>query len=162
MLVRKAKIKDLPRVTELAVALLKYHENLDPYFTAAKDVEAVYLKFFKTCIYSPKRLLLVVEENSEIVGYALGESASRPPVFKIRRIGVINDMFVVEKLRKCGIAKIFLEQLFIWFRSKQLDYVQLGVHVRNQTGKKAWAKYGFEDFMSTQRAEIGMVGTRLR
>ncbi|MBT9163483.1 MAG: hypothetical protein DDT24_00391 [Chloroflexi bacterium] len=94
--VRKAKIKDLPRITELAVALLKYHENFDPYFTPDKDVKAVYHKFFKTCVYSPKRLLLVAEPNSEIVGYALGESTSRLPIFKIRTIGVINDMFVVD------------------------------------------------------------------
>lgn len=159
MIIRKAKIKDIPKLVQLAVGLLEYHENFDPYFAPAKDVKDVYARFFKKCVYSATKQLLVAEHNDEIAGYALGEIISRPPVFKIRNIGVINDMFVAEKFRKSGIAKQLLTELLDWIKSKKskypkLNYIELSVHTKNEIGQKAWTKYGFKEFMSKQRVKI--------
>jgi len=155
MEIRKAKLKDITQIADFAVSLLKYHHDIDSYFAPAKDVKDVYRKFFKRCIYSKNRYLLVAEEDNKVIGYALGELGSRPPVFKIRKIGFISDMFVDKNFRKSGIAKQFLAKLFIWFKSKKLKYIELTVHVKNEIGNKAWAKYGFEDYMKKQRVELG-------
>lgn len=159
MTIRKAKIKDVAKLVLLAIDLLKYHENFDPYFTPAKDVKDVYAKFFKGCIFSTTKQLLVAEHDRDIIAYALGEISSRPSVFKIRNIGVINDMFVAKKFRKTRIAKKLLAELLCWFKDKglkypRLNYVELSVHTKNEIGQKAWAKYGFKEFMSKQRMKI--------
>ena len=151
MMIRKAKLKDIAQITELALKLIKYHANFDPFYTPAKNVKEVYYKFFRRCVYSPNRLLLVAEEQNKIRGYALGETGSRPPVFKIRKIGLVSDMVVDEKMRKKGIAKLFLSELFDWFRNKKLDCAELTVHSKNEVGRKAWSKCGFETYMSKQR-----------
>lgn len=155
MEIRKATLKDIKQMIDCALSLLKYHYDFDPYFAPVKNVKDVYQKFFKRCIYSNKRHLLVAEENKKIIGYALGELGSRPPVFKIRKIGFINDVFVERKFRKLGIAKQFLLELYKWFKSKKLEYIELTVHVKNEIGKKAWTKYGFEDYMVKQRIKMG-------
>ena len=159
MIIRKATIKDVPQLMLLAIDLLKYHENFDPYFAPAQDVNNIYEKFFTGCIFSTTKQLLVAEHDRGIIAYALGEISSRPPVFKIRNIGAINDMFVAKKFRKTGIAKKLLTELMCWFKDKGLkypglNYVELSVHTKNEVGQKAWAKYGFKEFMSKQRIKI--------
>ena len=154
MQIRKAKLKDIKQTADYGVSLLKYHYDFDPYFAPAKNVNDVYLKFFKRCIYSKNRHLLVAEENGKIIGYAIGELGSRPPVFKIRKIGFISDIFVEKEFRKLGIAKQFLLELNKWFKSKKLKHIEMTVHAKNEIAKKAWAKYGFEDYMIKQRVEI--------
>ena len=159
MIIKKAKIKDVPNLVQLAVELLKYHESFDSYFAPAKDAKDVYAKFFKRCIYSTTRQLLVAEHDGEIAGYALAEISSRPQVFKIRNIGTINDMFVAEKFRKTGVAKQLLAKLLDWVKSKKskypkLDYIELSVPSKNEIGQKVWAKYGFKEFMNKQRMKI--------
>lgn len=154
MVIRKAKLRDVKQVTEYGVSLLKLHHEFDPYFAPAKNVYEVYRKFFKGCIYSKNRRLLVAVEKGEIVGYAIGELSSRPPVFKIRKIGFVSDIFVEKKFRKLGIAKQFLRELKIWFKSKKLKHIELTVHVKNEVGKKAWAKYGLEDYIIKKRVEM--------
>lgn len=159
MIIRKAKIKDVPIIVKLAMELLKYHKDFDSYFAPAKNAKDVYVKFFKRCIHSSMKQLLVAENDGEIVGYALGEISSRPPVFKIRNIGAINEMLVAEKFRKSEVAKQLLTELLDWIKSKKskyqkLDYIELSVHTENIIGQKAWAKYGFKEFMSKQRMKL--------
>jgi len=153
--IRKAKLKDIKKVTTYGVTLLKQHYDFDPYFAPSKNVNEVYRKFFKSCIYSKNRHLLVAEENGKIVGYAIGEISSRPPVFKIRKIGFISDVYVEENFRKLGIAKQFLKELKKWFISKKLNHIELTVHVKNETAKIAWAKYGLEDYIIKKRVGMG-------
>lgn len=154
MQIRKAKLKDIKRVTEYGISLLKQHYGFDSYFAPAKNVHKVYRKFFKSCIYSKNRNLLVAEENGKIVGYAVGELGSRPPVFKIRRFGFISDVFVEKNFRKQGISKQFLLGLKKWFKSKKLKHIELTIHVKNAIGKKAWTKYGFKDYIIKKK--VGM------
>jgi GNAT superfamily N-acetyltransferase len=157
--VRKAKIKDVPKISESAVELLKYHANLDPYFAPVKDAKEIYAKYFKRCIHSATKQLLVAECDEEFAGYALIEIATRPPVLKVRNMGVVNDIFVIEKFRKRGIGKELFAGMLAWIKIKKtnytsLNYIELAVNVEDIVSKKAWKKYGFKEYMSKQRMEI--------
>lgn len=154
MNIRKAKLKDIKQVAEYGVGLMKQHYGFDPYYAPAKNANAIYLKFFKSCINSKTRNLLVAEENGKIVGYSVGVISTKPSVFKIRKFGLISDVFVEKKYRKQGIAKLFLLEQKKWFKSKKLQHIELTVHLKNEEGKKVWAKYGFEDYMVKKRVKI--------
>lgn len=153
-IIRHAKIADLPRLAELGLAILKYHQKLDPYFAPAKDAKAAYIKFFRKCIYSRKHLLLVAENKSAVIGYSLANLGSRPPVFKIQKIGHINDMFIEESFRRQGIAKKFLDEIYRWFKKNKASHVHLVYHSKNSIGRKAWNKHGYQEFMSYNRLEL--------
>lgn len=56
-----------------------------------------------------------------------------------------------------GIAKQFLNQLYTWFERKQLKYVELTVHPKNEDAKKAWSKYRFKEYMSKQRKKLNNI-----
>ncbi len=155
MEIRKAKLKDVEQIVNCAVSLLKYHYNFDSYFALAKDINNIYQKYFKTCIYSKNCYLLVAEENGKIIAYALGKINSRLPVYRIKKFGLVSDMFVEKKSRRLGIAQYFLIRIDKWFKEKGLRYMELTVHVNNEIGKSAWAKYGFKDYMIKRRLEVG-------
>lgn len=152
--IRKARLSDVPKITELGLEILNYHRKLDDYFTPSKEAKVAYQQFFRKCIYSRKQLLLVAEKDDQIIGYALAGVGSRPPVFKIRKIGLLNDMYILPKYRRLGVGKDLYEAVSIWFKEKGLKYVHLHFHNNNYIGRKAWAKYGFNEFMSLSRRKI--------
>ena len=146
MEIRKAKPQDIEQITKFGVILLKQHSDLDPYFTPVKTVDKVYRKFLEGCLDSEDKLLLVAENNGKLVAYTVGEIQSRSLIFEISENGYINDVFVVEEFRKLGIARKFLSELKNWFKSKDIKYIELSVHAKNEIGIKTWAKFGFDDY----------------
>ena len=154
MEIRKAKLKDITQITNYGLELLKYHQGIDLYFTPDKNAKEFYQKLFKKFIYSKNSNLLVAEDCGKIIGYALGGIHPRMPIFKIKRIGSINDIFIIKKFRKTGISKLFLIEMKKWFKNKKIKYIELSVHIENKIGKKVWLRYGFEDYMLKQRIEI--------
>jgi len=153
-MIRKARLKDIKVIVELAKKLLNYHANFDEYMEADPKAGPTYFKWFRSAIYSSKKLLLVAELDGKLVGYALGVVTPRPPVMKVKTCGKIFDVFVLEEYRRSGVAGLFIKELLKWFRSKKLYDVELFVHVKNALGVKAWTKYGFNEFISYRRISI--------
>ncbi|MDD2196559.1 MAG: GNAT family N-acetyltransferase [Bacteroidales bacterium] len=155
MKIRRANLQDIEQVTKYGLILLKQHSELDPYFTPIESVDKVYRNFLEKCLNSENRLLLVAKKNGKLIGYAAGEIQARSPIFKIAENGYINDVFVEGEYRKLGIARKFLIELKKWFESKGVEHVELSVLVKNEIGKKTWAKFGFETYEIKQRVEMG-------
>ncbi len=154
MKIREAKSQDIEQVTQFGVRLLKQHADLDPYFVPVKNINKLYQKFLERCLDSKDYLFLVAEENGKLAGYAVGEIQTRAAVFKISENGYINDVFVDEEFRKLGIAKKFLSELKKWFKDKNIKYVELSVHVKNEIGKKTWEKFEFDTYEIKKRVEM--------
>ena len=152
--IRKAKVKDVPKIAKLGAALLKHHEKFDKYFSPAKGIEKIYNKLFKSAIHSPKDLLLIAEEKGKIIGYTFASITHRAPVFKFNRIGNINDAYLIPSYRRLGITKQFLEKIFQWFKIKKIKDIELQAHVKNETSKAAWSKYGFKTYVERRRLKI--------
>lgn len=157
--VRKAKINDIPSIAKSAVELLKYHAKFDVYFAPVENAKDIYKQHFRRCIYNPRKQLLVAECDGKFAGYALIEIASRPPIFKVKNMGVVNDIFVVEEFRKRGVGKELFAGMLDWIKNKKtnyesLNYIELSVNIKDIVSQKAWAKYGFDEYMSKQRMKI--------
>ena len=154
MLIRKAKLGDIADVSKMAASLLKYHEKFDTYFTTVKNLTNLLQKYFIKYLKSSQKLILVLEDNGSIIGFASAEIKKSPNIYAIRKTGLIEYMFIEKKYRKKGIGKILLRELFNWFRKKRINYILISVHLKNVVAKKAWKKYGFTEFMSKQRIKI--------
>ena len=96
----------------------------------------------------------VAEDGEKIAGYALAKITSRPPVSKIQKIGMIDDVYLEKKYRGSGIAKKLLEEFYAWFRKNKIDHVEMSVHIKNKIGRKAWKKYGFQVYLISLRKNI--------
>ncbi len=154
MQIRKAKIEDVPRIAEMGVDFMRYLAEIDPYLTPSKEVKKVYLAHFKKAVHSGNRFLLVAEENGKIIGYALAKISRTPPVVKIGRYGVVDDVYLEKKYRGRGIAGQFLEEMYAWFGRKGISNVELYVLPKNKIGRNAWKKYGFKEYTLRLRKKI--------
>jgi len=157
--IRKATNKDITNIAKMAVELLKYHAKFDPYFAPVKNAKSLYAKHFKSCLASPTKQLLVAEYNNEIAGYGLIEIAMRPPVLKVRNMGVVNDIFVVKKFRRKSVGRQLFAGMLDWIKKEKskypsLNYIELAVNTKDMISQKAWAKYGFKEYMSKQRLKV--------
>jgi ribosomal protein S18 acetylase RimI-like enzyme len=72
----------------------------------------------------------------------------------LSKIGMINDMFILYDYRRRGVGKLLYDELKKWFAFKQLEYIELTVHVHNKIGQEAWAKYGFSTALLKQQIKI--------
>jgi GNAT superfamily N-acetyltransferase len=150
MIIRKAKLKEINEISELFSKISKYHQKLNPkIFDLKKDLGPKYKKHVTNSIHSKNSLLLVAEENNKIVGMCLADLGSRPPVFKVRKIGNLSDAYVLPAYRKKGISKAFLEESFKWFKSKGIKRVEAGVYFDNKVARETWKKQGFIDSKAT-------------
>ncbi|MCC6643531.1 GNAT family N-acetyltransferase, partial [Candidatus Peregrinibacteria bacterium] len=147
-------LKDIPQIAQLGLAILKFHQKIDPYFKAAPDALKSYQKYFRSCIYSRKSLLLVAEFEGQIIGYSLSQLVNRPPVFAIQKIGLISDVFIMEKFRRQGLSKKLLQENYRWFKKHQRHHVHLIYHQKNPLASQAWPKQGYQQFMSYNRLKI--------
>lgn len=159
IIIRKAKVQDVPRIAQLAVELLKYHGKINTYFAPGANAKETYAKYFRSCIYSSKKQLLVAELGDEIAGYALAQIALRPPVFKVKETGLVDDMYVLERFRRKGVATQLFAGLQDWIKNKKvkyatLKYIELSVNIKDDISHKFWAKLGFREYMSKQRMKI--------
>jgi L-amino acid N-acyltransferase YncA len=154
MQTRKAKLADLDRVTDLAVALQRYHEPFDRGFALRSDAKRGMKRFIKRSLCSKKSLLIVAEENKKIVGYLLATLASRPPIFKQRQYGFVMDAYVSEKYRGKGATKGMLSEAYSWFKKHKVKEAVLTVHTENSLGIRVWEKEGFETVFLRKRKWI--------
>jgi ribosomal protein S18 acetylase RimI-like enzyme len=153
IVIRKAELKDLPVITKFALKLLLQHYKFDVYNKPNKNMLNNQKKFFKNCILNTKMWMLLVAEDktkNKIVGYSLAFIHNRPPVYEIRKIGFIADMFVLPLYGHQGVGNLFLKELFKGFKKKKIKYIELTVHIKNDIAKAAWKKYGFKEYMSKQ------------
>jgi len=154
VIVRKARVKDLDLLSSMALDILKYHASFDDYYTPTKDARKSQYVYLKSCIYSRRYLLLVIEKDNKILGYLNAWIKKLPPSFLTKQIGYINDAYVKPTCRRKGLIEQALEESYKWFKLKKIKRVELSVHLSNNIGLKAWIKYGFKPVRQSMKKFI--------
>ena len=144
MNVRKAKLKDVSSIANMGLKLGRYHLKYDPkYMALVPNVLQLYKKHFARSIHSRNSLMLIAEVKGKIIAYCLAELGKRPPVYRVRRVGYISDVYVEPSYRRKGISKKFLEESHNWFKEKKLNYSELAVYEKNKGAVTAYKKAGY-------------------
>ena len=155
MIIRKAKLSDVNTVAKMGVKLGKYHEKFDKkYLKLAPNVIKVYKTFFSKCIRSPNNLMLVAETKGKIIGYCRAEITSRPPVYSIKKVGYVGDLYLEPYYSRKGIGLMFVDEAHEWFRKKKLPYSELQVVDKNYKAKKAYNKAGYQPIMIRKQIKL--------
>lgn len=158
--IRKAKTKDVDEISGLQDKLIEYHHKLrkgeiEPWEELVSSHKDLWKEFAKTAIRSYKKVIFVaVDNDNKIVGYTAGMIKKNIPIFKIKKLGYINDLFVIKKYRNKGIAEKLLKTIEKWFKSKNIKYVEVSADTKNKLGQKVWHKFGFEDCRLNMMKEI--------
>lgn len=160
--IRTGKIKDVPQVANLWKEFMIEHDRNVVKNNKLLKEQVIKLKTgnqkFKThlikLLKTRKGKLFVAEDNGNIVGYNLAQIKSEIPVFKLRRFGLIADLYIKKEFRGQGIATIFKDKAVEWFKRNNLRYMSINVYPDNSHAYMIYKKWGFTDFKLTMRKKI--------
>ncbi len=160
MEIRKARVKDVASVLELWKELFLYHKKLPKnnklkiYQKLKEGAENIFARWVKENIKSRNGVVFVAEDSDKIVGYCLIHIKPNVPVFKIKKLGYISDLYVKEDYRNKGVGSKFHKECFKWFRKKGLRHISLLVDAKNPAAHEFYKKHGFSDLYIEMRGEV--------
>ena len=160
--VRKAAVKDIDILVKLWKEFMRIH---DDYVIARNPILTDHLKYdpkaeryFKEWIgknlKSKDSLILVAEVDTKPVGYIFTEIKPNIRIFRIKRFGRINDLFIQQKYQRLGISSRFHEETLKWLKSKKIDYLTLFVFNDNDIPRKIYEHWGFFNYGIEMRKKI--------
>ena len=71
-----------------------------------------------------------------------------------KKVGYIEEFFLVEKFRGKGISTRLMNETIKWFKQKKIEFVSLCVFTKNKGVVNVYKKFGFESFSIYMRKKI--------
>lgn len=151
--IRKANLKDLDGIVDLAGLMLDYHCKMDKYYGIYSKYEDM-KKFYKDQLKSKDRRFIVAEnEKKELVGFASGSIISMPKT-KAPKIGTLIAVFVRKEYRGKRIGEKLFREMLKWFKREKVKHIETSVDARNRRSVKLWKKFGFNDYQLRLRMDL--------
>lgn len=153
---RFALEQDIPKIVEIGKILMEEHYTRDPdYYQLESNFDSEFSYWVRNQLNSQFQfILLAVDDTENISGFISGFIKSLFPWFKIKSVGHISYLMVLPQYQKQGIGKILEQEAVNWFKSKNMDFVELYVNEDNPVGCHAWEKFGFKPFKKFLRKRI--------
>ncbi|MBN1572379.1 MAG: GNAT family N-acetyltransferase [Deltaproteobacteria bacterium] len=137
----------IPEMVEIWKEFMDFHSDIDPFFKRREDGHENFVRMVKDWIGSEDSHVLVALEGGRVIGYSVSIVLRHPPVLNTERYGFINDLAVRSIHRRKGAGTALLMEMFRWFRSVNVDRVELQVVPKNRIGCRFWEKHGFRDYI---------------
>ena len=139
--IRKATLLDLDILDDFLQQLIQVERPMDISLEQVNDITYYDISEF---IRSNRSELFVATMNNEIVGSGYGQIKQNKDYFAQKEYGYVGFMFVKEEHRGKGISKLILNEIFNWFKSKNIKETRLTVYEENPSAIKAYEKIGFK------------------
>jgi ribosomal protein S18 acetylase RimI-like enzyme len=66
-------------------------------------------------------------------------------MFKVKKSGLIADIFIEDNCRRKGAGNKLIEVCFDWFKQNNISFIEISVEVSNDKAMNFWNKNGFKD-----------------
>ena len=154
MKIVKASEEQLIELAGLQRRYMEYHEQIDEYFAFKDGISELWIEYMKEVIKDENQIAFCALVENRIVGYITARTTERPPIYRIGRVGLIGDAFVLPEFRKQGIFSQLLEKAIEWMKKKGIDHVEHPVASKNEQGLKVWRNKGFKSYIVFLRKQI--------
>ncbi len=142
--IRSASASDLPAIALLAGELVRQHHAFDPHrFLLVDNVEQGYESWFRRELSNTQALVLVVESDALLVGYAYARLEPRDWNKLLDAHAAIHDLFIAEPARRLGLGRRLLEQTLLQLRERGARLVVLHTAPQNTPAQRLFAQAGF-------------------
>jgi ribosomal protein S18 acetylase RimI-like enzyme len=151
--IRKGKEEDLEKIWILEIESRIDHKKITDkkYLKLCKNninkkAKLEFIKEFKKDLKKRNFLFLVTEINKEVIGYICAYISewwwSDNPPKTIR----INDLAVLKKYRRNGVATKLIKELERLAKSKKANFLSLNLWLKNKPAYNLYKKNKYEDF----------------
>jgi ribosomal protein S18 acetylase RimI-like enzyme len=145
--VRRASLRDLDQLTALWRAINAHHSHLDPLFTERSEAAAEARELLRAQLADADMAFFVCERHGELVGFCAVRIDRAPPILVEVERAQITDLYVVETLRRRGIARALVDAALDWVRARRVARVEVRVASGNREGQAFWRALGFADLL---------------
>ena len=156
MEIREATKEDVPQVVPVWRELMEFHARRDAYFATCQWAQEAFEKYVLENIEKEDAMVWVAQSDSAIVGYCQSMIVENPPVLHVKRYGNISDLAVLDNYRRQGIGEDFVARAMEWFRSQNLERVEVRVAVTNKISTQFWRKMGFATYLETMSKPLDL------
>jgi ribosomal protein S18 acetylase RimI-like enzyme len=144
--VRAPTPRELDRVAELWLALLRHHAAAGPRFEPGPEAsEHIRAELQAWSRSADVRIVVAVDE--QLAGFCIARILRRSELFRETSRGEIDSIFVPVASRGRGIARRLVDDALAWLRQSGVRRVELSVDATNPEGRAFWQRIGFEPAM---------------
>jgi len=148
VVIRAAASSDVPRVAEMAGALVRMHHAVDPArFFLPERVEEGYAWWLERELQSAEAVIVVATIDEAIVGYAYGTREERDWNALLDEHGAIHDVFVVAAARRSGAGRKLVHAIIDELTRRGAPRIVLSTMVSNESAQKLFLACGFRPTM---------------
>ena len=148
VIIRVATSSDLPRVAEMAGALVRMHHAVDSArFFLPDRVEEGYAWWLARELARAEAVIVVATLDDAIVGYAYGTREERDWNALLDEYGAIHDVFVAPTARRGGAGRKLVHALIDELKRRGAERIVLWTMVSNESAQKLFAACGFRATM---------------
>jgi ribosomal protein S18 acetylase RimI-like enzyme len=153
--IKKATKRDLPKIAELAGALVRQHYAFDAKrFLLIENPEAGYAWWFEKELANKQALILCAKLDGAIVGYAYARLEARDWNQLLDKHGALHDILVHDSARRRGIGRLLLTRALDELRERGAERVVLHTAIKNKSAQKLFASVGFRQTMLEMTCEL--------
>lgn len=148
-IVRPCEPRDLDAVSELAAKLVRFHHELNPSRFLIRDrLEEGYRWWLaKELARADEAVIVVLEHDGRIEGYAYGRVEDREWMRLIDAHGELHDVWVEEDLRGSGAAEALVRDCIARLEALGAPRIVLNTAVANERARRFFEKLGFRATM---------------
>ena len=151
----RAEEKHVTDIGKLWWEFMLFHQKYDPWFTPRENsIPGFEENQVRRLMKSEDGLTLVAIDRGKVVGYSLSEIRGPSAAFGRDKWGYVHDMAVTGKYRRRGVGEKMLAEVINWFRSRQVNRIELQTASQNPIANSFWQKQGFKVYMHTLYREI--------
>ena len=145
--IRKAKTEDLKVIQDLNNKLCakenkEFDPTVNPHFATTESGE----RYFRKCLESDDRLVLVAEEDKQPVGYLAGGIEEVGNFRNILNMCEVDNMWVDEKYRSQGVGKQMMNAIEKWAKEKGIKRMRVIASSQNEKGIQFYKREGFNEY----------------
>ncbi len=149
ILIRELTKEDFDGIKRIFAESFKYHEQIDSIFASSEGADQIWIDYIDTIYQQDDIQVYIAILDDDIVGYCVGQILDKPPVFKMRRIGQINNIAVKEGHKQHGVGQLLFEKIKGWFDTQNVCHIELSAATNNPQSLAFWSKMGGREFMKT-------------
>jgi GNAT superfamily N-acetyltransferase len=145
--IRRASARDLDQLSALWRAINAHHSHLDPLFTERSEAGDEVRELLRAQLADADMAIFVSERAGELTGFCGVRIDRAPPILVEVERAQITDLFVVEHLRRQGLARALVAAAEEWVRARRVTRIEVRVVRGNHEGQAFWRSLGFSDLM---------------
>lgn len=148
--IRPAEKSDVERIQELDAQLSEteaeeYDPIIDPEWTLTEEAAG----WYRERINQGNGFAEVVEENGQVIGYAVGVTGSAEVFRTTDTLADLETMYLQPEYRGEGIGTELMEEFKDWAQKQDADRLRVEASAQNTGAIEFYQENGFEDYSVT-------------